>query len=283
RPRGGMVHALIGNHEAMNMSGDLRYVHPGEYAAFAGRRSERRLEAFYGHVVDWLKRNTPRDQLPDFEGEFRDEWFAEHPPGFVEHRFAWAADGEYGSWVADNNAVIRIDDTVFVHAGLSPKYARWSLDELNAEIRKELRDAENQPASALIHADDGPLWYRGLAYANPEMPEAEQEIDETLAALAVKRIVIGHTPLTGAVIPRFDAKVIAIDVGLSAHYGSGMACLVIEGDNLFTLHRGEKIRLPQDDADVEFYLQQLALTDPKPSRLKTYLEKLRDAPAPVAD
>jgi hypothetical protein len=31
---GGKVHALIGNHEAMNMLGDLRYVDPGEYAAF---------------------------------------------------------------------------------------------------------------------------------------------------------------------------------------------------------------------------------------------------------
>jgi hypothetical protein len=31
---GGRVHALIGNHEAMNMYGDLRYADPGEFAAF---------------------------------------------------------------------------------------------------------------------------------------------------------------------------------------------------------------------------------------------------------
>ena len=33
---GGRVHALIGNHEAMVLLHDLRYVHSGEYAAFGG-------------------------------------------------------------------------------------------------------------------------------------------------------------------------------------------------------------------------------------------------------
>ena len=37
--KGGYVHTLIGNHEAMNSYGDLRYTHPGEYAAFTTRNS----------------------------------------------------------------------------------------------------------------------------------------------------------------------------------------------------------------------------------------------------
>ena len=32
---GGAVHALIGNHEAMDVYGDLRYVSPGEFASYA--------------------------------------------------------------------------------------------------------------------------------------------------------------------------------------------------------------------------------------------------------
>lgn len=39
RRAGGRVHALIGNHEAMNVEGDLRYVHPGEYEVFVTRNS----------------------------------------------------------------------------------------------------------------------------------------------------------------------------------------------------------------------------------------------------
>ena len=35
KKKGGYVHLLIGNHETMNVIGDLRYVSPGEYAAFA--------------------------------------------------------------------------------------------------------------------------------------------------------------------------------------------------------------------------------------------------------
>ena len=48
---GGYVHALIGNHEAMNVYGDLRYTSMGEYAAFQDENSELRDEE--------LKKSTP--------------------------------------------------------------------------------------------------------------------------------------------------------------------------------------------------------------------------------
>ena len=44
---GGAVHALIGNHEAMNMYGDLRYTTPAEFEAFKTRDSKDVRDRYY--------------------------------------------------------------------------------------------------------------------------------------------------------------------------------------------------------------------------------------------
>src|SRR5437870_439934 len=67
RRAGGYVHALIGNHEAMNMQGDLRYTTPGEFAAFADRDSPRRRDAYYAAVVAELKAHPPAAGPPTFD------------------------------------------------------------------------------------------------------------------------------------------------------------------------------------------------------------------------
>ena len=43
----GYVHALIGNHEAMNVYGQLNYVHSDEWAAFVAEQSEDLREKAY--------------------------------------------------------------------------------------------------------------------------------------------------------------------------------------------------------------------------------------------
>src|SRR5439155_12586418 len=85
RRAGGYVHALIGNHEAMNMEGDLRYTTPGEFAAFADKASARRRDAYYAATLAALKANPPAAGVPVFDADFRAKFDADHPLGWVEH------------------------------------------------------------------------------------------------------------------------------------------------------------------------------------------------------
>jgi hypothetical protein len=52
---GGRVHALIGNHEAMNLYGDLRYVSAEEWARFPRPDDRRKLLAPGGKYGKWLR------------------------------------------------------------------------------------------------------------------------------------------------------------------------------------------------------------------------------------
>ena len=71
---GGRIHRLIGNHEAMNFYGDLRYFTAGEYKEFADRRSENIQERYFELVMQNLEAEDPETfaALPE---NYREEWF----------------------------------------------------------------------------------------------------------------------------------------------------------------------------------------------------------------
>ena len=53
---GGMVHVLVGNHEAMNLVGDLRYVAKEEFSAFAGEETgEERARWLAEFETAWIR------------------------------------------------------------------------------------------------------------------------------------------------------------------------------------------------------------------------------------
>ena len=137
--RGGKVHVLIGNHEAMNMLGDLRYVHPGEFEAFINRDSERLRDRWFELVVQQQRSSNPEFLANE---EFIELFNQQVPLGYVEHRIAWSPEGEYGSWVLEHNAVIKINDTLFLHGGLGPQVLGMGIDEINQRVLDELRLAE---------------------------------------------------------------------------------------------------------------------------------------------
>ena len=65
RKAGGRVHALLGNHEVMNMLGDLRYVTPEEYASYRSFDSEKlRENVFLANSRPGTSRGSRRTDPP---------------------------------------------------------------------------------------------------------------------------------------------------------------------------------------------------------------------------
>ncbi len=270
---GGKVHALIGNHDAGLIYGDLRSVLPAEYGEFRTPDSERLLEAAFERELAALR---AAGRLPAEPGELtalRQSWFDQHPPGFVEHRQAFQPSGYYGSWIRSHNSVIRINDSLFVHGGLSPKYAYNTRQSMNTAIRRELAEPDRL-IPGMASDTQGPLWYRRLTES--EDPAIEPHVTRILRFHQVRRIVTGHVVTRSAIIPRFGGRVVNADIGLSRFYGRPPACLVLEPESRFVLHRGVRVALPGPGREqLVQYLQSIESADEKPSPVSRLLEEMR--------
>ena len=150
---------------------------------------------------------------------------------------AFSPKGEYGKWILSHNAVIKINDSLFVHGGIAPAYLSMSISEMNKAILAELNNFSKLKPDGIVMGSDGPLWYRGLAQGTADLLSAH--VDKALETYGVKRIVIGHTPVPGLVVPRFGSKVLMIDAGMSAVYNMGRAALILENNDVFALSIAE--------------------------------------------
>ena len=285
--KGGAVTVLIGNHEAMMMTNDLRYVHPGEYASFKDKNSKARRDAYYQQTVDHIKNISEPDSLPVFDKAYRDAWNARFPLGYVEHRVAWSPAGEYGKWVLSHQAVAKVGDSLFAHGGLSNEFSASAISDLNTRVRTELADPSSVNPNSVVESEAGPLWYRGWASLS-QTADNEVLLDRVLAAYGVKRMVVAHTPLLPIVLPRFSGKLLMVDVGLSKHYGGGMAALEIESTVATAIIQGERLALPTNQAGINKYLdaaQLLIIDDGRIDKYQAAVEKARQAAllAPNAD
>jgi hypothetical protein len=137
----GKIVPLLGNHEAMILIGDLRYVSAEEYASYSDSGSVKRQESAYKTYQNFLKQRLKElgKEEPAFTREDEDKWKKEHPPGFIEHREAFAASGKYGKWLRKLNAIQMIDSSIFMHGGISPSVSELSIDQLNRRIQQEIR------------------------------------------------------------------------------------------------------------------------------------------------
>lgn len=281
---GGKVHVLNGNHEVMNLVGDLRYVSSAEYAAFA---DEELLEERERWFAAYSQRRASGDKSPE---ALRAIFNQRYPPGFFAHRRAFSSNGKYGNWLLSKPVVVVINQTAFVHGGLSPMIGEIGLDGVNGRLRGEMVEYVRQleflyanevllptdsfhdhPAilsrfmppldtkadvlkamdvvkalnDSRLHALDGPLWYRGNVVCS-ELIEAGK-LAGTLQAINATRVVIGHTPTPGRrVLERLGGQIIEIDTGmLNKYYGGSASALIIDQNGVSVVNQSsEEVTVP---------------------------------------
>jgi len=230
---GGRAHILLGNHEIMNILGDLRYVDREEYESFRTMDSMRRIQRFYASALSRARDRAEAAGQEFDEDAFRKQLEERAPLGFVERTRAFQKDGEYGSWLRDLNVVARVNGVVFLHGGLTPEVAALGCEGINKKVHRELnKDFDKtlaEPGSTLAAGGAGPLWYRGLAVED-ETAYAPA-LEQTLEDMDARAIVVAHTVTkTGKIQSRFDGRVVMIDVGMAPAYHDSLAALEVAGD-----------------------------------------------------
>ena len=168
---GGRVITLLGNHEAMVLSGDLRYVAP----------KEQTIGELHGISYETL-----------FDPE----------------------RSVLGGWIAAKPGLVRLEDVLFAHGGVSPAFVDSSLEEYQdtletfiAEplftrwrdetfLREYVREARLDTAQIYRRYDfffgpESVLWYRDLVLTDT----LGAHLDAVLERFGARIHVVGHTPV----------------------------------------------------------------------------------------
>jgi hypothetical protein len=170
----GKVIPLLGNHEVMIIMGDLRYVLPEDFRAFAGEQSEGLRERAYEGYRAFLAERRKHGRVRSAQDEAdRQKWMEEHPLGFFEFRDAFGPQGLYGRWLRRLDTVAQVGDVLFLHGGLSAGFRFRSIDEINDRVRAEMARFDSLWQSL---AEQGIIW----RYMKQE--EARRAVQEELAA-----------------------------------------------------------------------------------------------------
>ena len=168
---GGKVHYLLGNHEVMVLTGDLRYIHD-KY-----RQVEQLFQMPYWQIFG-----------PDSE---LGKWLRTKPVTIKVNDIQFVHGGLSPSLAASQFSMEDINKTftdVIIDA--APEDSVF-----------------NDPRVKFLDGSQGPVWYRGY-FKDPNFTEAQ--LDVVLNYFGASKIVVGHTS-QDSVIALFNDKVLVVD------------------------------------------------------------------------
>jgi hypothetical protein len=236
---GGMVHVLLGNHEELNLTGIVfssnpDYVTRGQFVSFLPESYRRQQEESLRKKI--LKARQ-RGRRVSEELSLDNFWNSQMKTPSAQRLYVLNLNEEYGPWLSRLNVAIKINDVIIVHGGISEKYSKWGLRQINDQYRLELNDIcragrNSEPPRigqpSIVYRRDSPLWYRELATVPEE--DLKEEVDAILENLGAKKMIIAHTPKiprTPRDMQRFGGRVWIIDTGISRAYGGPASALII--------------------------------------------------------
>jgi hypothetical protein len=132
--------------------------------------------------------------------------------------------GPWAKRFARSNIVAIVDGTVYSHAGVLPEWLT-QLDDMNLAARCWLDGQAGGPGEPplALSSESSPVWTR--TYGMPDVDCAA--VEQTLAKLGAKRMVVGHTVQPTGINAACDGKLWRIDVGLAKLYNGPIQVLEV--------------------------------------------------------
>ncbi len=181
---GGAVYSLLGNHELMNVMGDLSYVSHSNIRHFDN----------YNHNGSIIE------------------------DGYNGRKAAFEPGNKIASFLAcTRKMALIIGSNLFVHAGMVPQMiAKYKIDDMNKLLTLFLLNEMQQPElfkDLFLSGKTSPLWTRLFGTKIDNCIELLQPLKEIYN---VNRIYVGHTPqLKNGITSQCNNSVWQTDVGMS--------------------------------------------------------------------
>lgn len=209
-----------------------------------------------GGNLHYVLGNHERYLLDGRTKSVADKYFGTYRATNMTQRQLWSDDTVLGRWLRSKPVLLKINDILYVHGGISPEVLNKNLtldyiDNLAKESFVTAGTIVKTIEGDILHSSTGLLFYRGLASDMSDQglgPKAsEHHVEQLLTVYDAGKIAIGHT-LTKHIGFDFKNKVIRVDVD---HAAGESEALLIDNQGMFRINlSGQKHPLIQiENAD----------------------------------